>query len=355
MPPYAYICAGNEPFGVFGSDNSLTIIDLANPLAPTFVGNIQGAGAPPGGNYLESPTRVAIKDNYAYVCAYNEDRFTVIDITNPAAPVFAASLNVPGLYDIKISGNYAFVVTRWMNQLISIDISNPLAPAIADTVVHGWGTPTAVYIQGDRAYVGAVDSTLHIFDISDPTAIAFLGEAVVATGGAVYVIVDGNTAYVSDSNDWLRVVDVTNPVLIAVLGSIGTAGAPNHMDNPVGLYKVGNLVYVCAWGEWYLNIVDVTNPAVPVIVGQLDIQAAMGGSPRPREVYVRDNYAYVTEGNQVPEDGLLTIDISNPVAPFLAGTIQGSGAPNFLENAYGLFIRPLSTPLVQTLPATGVT
>lgn len=353
MPPYTYICAGTDPFGVFVNDDSFTIIDLANPLVPAFTGNIAGAGAP---NWLGAPTHLAIQDNYAYVCAYGDDRLTVIDITNPAAPAFVASLNVPGIYDIKISGNHAFVVTDWMNQLISIDITNPLVPAVDDTVVHGWGNPVSIYIQDDRAYISARDATLHIFDISNPSAIAFLGEAIVGIDGAC-VIIDGIWAYVTDYlGNWFYVVNVSNPAIIVTVGAIGGAGAPNHMNGLVGLDKVGNLVYVCAFGENYFNIIDVTNPAVPTITGQLDIWTAMGFlNSRPKQAIVIGNYAYVTVSNGLPAaSGLIAIDISNPATPFIAGFIMGGGAPNFLALAYGLAI-PIYPPIVRTDPATEIT
>lgn len=374
MPPYAYICCGERPpDGIFPApnDNSLTAIDLANPLAPAFAGNIAGLGAP---NFLQGPTNVAIKGNYAYVCAYNDDMLTIINISNPLAPVHVASLNIVGIYDVKISGNYAFVVTNWMNQLISVDITNPAAPFIADTVVSvNMLTPVSLYIQGDYAYIASYGSEfLNIFNISNPLAIAFVGEVdytIPPIGFPCYVIVDGNYAYISDWSGSgappyfggsFMIADVTNPAAPFREGRIGGQGAPNHMNTPVGLYKIGNYVYVCAHGEWYFNIVDVTNPAAPVMAGQLNLSFILGplSNLRPREVVIRGNYAYVTAEDFVGvlwTGYLLVLDISNPLAPTYISNISGNGgAPNFLQWAYGLLI-PSTPPVVQTNPATGVT
>ena len=95
------------------------------------------------------------------------------------------------------------------------------------------------------------------------------------------------------------------------------------------------------------------NPANPSLVAGLDLKAALGyaGNPRPREVIVKGNYVYVTaaDGDNT-WDGLLILDISNPLVVSLAGSIVGGEAPNFLLHAYGLAMTSL--PTVQTDPAT---
>lgn len=58
MPPYVYVGAVNN--------DSLTIIDAANPAAPTFAGNIMGAGAP---NFMNAPKSLYVEGDYAYVAA----------------------------------------------------------------------------------------------------------------------------------------------------------------------------------------------------------------------------------------------------------------------------------------------
>jgi len=100
MPPYIAVCAS--------ADNSLTIIDVTNPAAPVFVGNIAGAGAP---NFLNNPWFVAIIGNYAYVCAAGDDSLTIIDVTNPAAPVFVGNIagaGAPNFLGAVIGLSYFF-------------------------------------------------------------------------------------------------------------------------------------------------------------------------------------------------------------------------------------------------------
>jgi hypothetical protein len=59
--------------------------------------------------------------------------------------------------------------------------------------------------------------------------------------------------------------------------------------------------------------------------------------------------------------GFTIIDVSNPLVPIYIGHIEGAGAPNYLDGAWGLYL--LSTPplppppvsrlaTVQTLPVS---
>jgi len=71
MPKYAYVVA-------YG-DNSLTIIDISNPAAPAFKGNIAGAGAP---NYLGEP-------------AYNFPQAGKKHVRLPSIPSIPGTPNIP--------------------------------------------------------------------------------------------------------------------------------------------------------------------------------------------------------------------------------------------------------------------
>lgn len=350
MPPYAYICAGNRPpGGGFAGDDALTVIDLGNPLVPAFEGVIEGSGAP---NFLDNLTNVAIKGSYAYVCACSENRLVVINISNPAAPSYVTSLAVPGIYDIKIKGDYAFVTTSWNDELVSIDISDPSNPSVADTVTFAGWTTVSVYILGDYAYVAA-SGTLFVVDISDPTNISEEGHIENPGApdsellGCCYVIVEGSYAYVSAiGSDTFTVVNVSNPAIPSIEGFLALT------EGPVGLYKVGDYVYVCVFGDWTFQIIDVSAPATPSLVASFDIAAALGaGNPRPREVIVIGDHAYVTEGDgNAAWDGLVVIDISDPLTMSIVGSIFGGGAPNYLLMAYGIAI-PITATLTGAPPS----
>jgi rhodanese-related sulfurtransferase len=125
--PYSVFVSGNYAYVAAQGDNSLTIIDVTNPAAPTFKGHIAGVGAP---NYLSGPSSVFVSGNYAYVAAQGDNSLTIIDVTNPAAPTFkghiagtAAPNYLNNPYSVFVSGNYAYVAAYDDNSLTIIDVS----------------------------------------------------------------------------------------------------------------------------------------------------------------------------------------------------------------------------------------
>ena len=130
-----------------GTGNSLAILDISNPTAPTIVGTLHNS------NVMFGPHGVAVSGNYAYVAAQGclnqqpcpnpsvGDSFVVVDISNPANPTIVASIqnsNLPAPWTgtgalkhacgITISGNYAYVTASYSHRLTIIDISDPLHP-----------------------------------------------------------------------------------------------------------------------------------------------------------------------------------------------------------------------------------
>jgi len=203
-------------------------------------------------------------------------------------------------------------------------------------------SPKSIYIKGNYAYVASYES-LYIFDISDPTSLSLVGFVDDATRlrSVDYIIVEGNYAYVSagDGPDYFTIVDVSDPANPSVVGSLSGSGSPNYMDSPYGLYKVGKYVYVCAWGEFRFNVVDVSDPTSPSLVASLNLGTVY--SRRPNDVVVRGNYAYVTVSDGASDaNGLLIIDISDPLSMSVVGSLIGAGAPNFLDNPCGLVLSP---------------
>jgi len=129
-----------------------------------------------------------------------------------------------------------------------------------------------------------------------------------------------------------------------------------QLNGIYGIDKVGNTVYLCVGGGFYFTVLDVTNPAVIAALGGLDITTIIPAlTPRPFEAIVDGIYAYVNMGAGGVTDGLRILDISNPAAITLQGSLIGGGAPNFLDDALGMGALFYVAPTVQTDVATGVT
>lgn len=373
MPPYAYVTAFD--------DNALTIIDVANPAAPAFVGSIQGAGAPP---WLGGASDVFVVGNYAYVAAYLDNALTIIDVANPAAPAFVGSIQGFGAPNflgqangVFVVGHYAYVAAYKVHALgdgalTIIDVANPVAPVFAGSI-QGNGAPnflkaaSSVYVQNGRAYVvsdgnGAPftgDNALTIIDVTNPLAPTLLGsiqgmDAPDWLGGARGVFKLGNYAYVAAyyNNGGLvpafTIIDVSNPAIPLFSGSIqGGWGAPPWLAGVYGIHVTGGIAYVAAGDDSALTLIDVTNPVAPAFLSSIQDP---GGPFLPStlatatDVFVVGSYAYVVCPAGGPAaDGVFTIvDISNPAALAILGSISGAGALNWLGGARGVHIPTLA-------------
>ena len=181
---YAYVASqgllGGQPTMPDTSAGSFSVISLSSLGSPAIVGHIDNATL--SGSYanaLEHVTSVAISGNYAYLTAFDSDRLTVIDISNPASPTIVASLhdsvNLATPADVAVSGDYAYVADQTGSSntnLAVVDISNPLSPTVVGSVVPQSELSGAyrVRVSGNFAYISASGTaTVAAIDISDPT------------------------------------------------------------------------------------------------------------------------------------------------------------------------------------------
>ncbi|MFH1381500.1 MAG: hypothetical protein ABIH70_01240 [Chloroflexota bacterium] len=123
--------AGNLIYVVSYYDDSLTIIDITNPATPVFVGSIQGSGSP---NYLGGARGIFVDGSYAYVTGSDDNSLSIFDISVPAAPTLAGS----------IQGNWT---------------PNYLGEASEVVVVHLSAAPTVT--TDPASLIGTVDATLN--------------------------------------------------------------------------------------------------------------------------------------------------------------------------------------------------
>lgn len=319
---YAIFFWGDYAYFICPNNKGLYIVNVSNPAAPTLVGSIQGAGPP---NYLNSAYGIFVsRGRYACVASFDDDALTIFDISNPAAPSHVGSIQgaanfLNGAYNVWVRGNYAYVTAYHSDSLTIIDISNPADPTLVGHI-SGGGAPNwlegacDVHVVGNYAYVAA-----------------YLEKA-------------------------LTIIDISNPENPTFVGSILRA-APPWLGSARGVRVQGNYAYVISRGDSALNVIDITNPAAPAFVSAIKGGGAPpGGNWLGQATNVRiipgENYAYVSA---FLDNALTIIDISNPSAPALAGSIQGKGAPNFLGQAQGLDTRPASLPSVTTNPATNIT
>jgi hypothetical protein len=228
---YAYCAA---------SAAGLDIIDISSPSTPNKVGDCETAGGAFG---------IDIKDNYAYVLA-GKGGLQVIDIARPSDPILVetADLNLYHADKLYVRDNYAYVCAY--DGLKIIDISTPSSPTLLLNFDIN-GVPSGISFNGDYAYVSTwvVQYTdqvpgFHILDVSNPTAPQLVGVFDNGyTGDSFAVAVRGNYAYLVSYSS-LVVVDISNPTSPT---AVGTCRCFSSAGDRHEIYLKGNYAYIAAF------------------------------------------------------------------------------------------------------------
>jgi hypothetical protein len=343
----------------------LQIVDVSSPTDPTVLG---GLGTP--GYALD----VAVVEPYAYVGDYGS--ILAVDVSNPTTPVIVGSTPSQGVTEnIVIAGDHAYVAAG-EGGLEIVDISVPAAPVVVGTVATP-GYAEAVHVFGTWAYVATGLSGLQIVEVSDPSAPVLANDV---AGFARDVVVVGDHAYapwswvlnVSDpGNPWIehlfylpgRRVATDGEHLYAAggWGSFNVAAIGSSFANPlVGVLNLsgsvdrvavnGNLACLITESSTApdLQIVDVSDPSAPTLLGTLETP---GGE---WDVQMARGYAFLSGS-----DGLHSVDLLDPTAPTLSGTVPLSDDPvDFRLDGHlayvavryaGLRIIDISDPTAPTL------
>ena len=289
--------------------------------------------------------KVIVSGSYAYLADLNGKLFAV-DISNPASPSTVDVLNLPGITEIAINGNYLFASAD--NRFVVINVSNPTNLGIVltsnPTFTTGDCCAWNIFVANDHVFIcsrstltgpGYVDifdvtipsspshvglipgtgddsfydifvsgSTLYaawtsgveIFDVSDPTSPITLTKALDVWR---YVFVDNTKAYsASSGRSALRIMDVSTPANPNLLGTY----VPQTFDLKIrGLFTEGDYVYIASHNYTLngLQVIDVKDPMKPVRIG-------MYRSPDGAEdVFVYEGYIYLA----VRDQGLMILQI----------------------------------------------
>jgi uncharacterized repeat protein (TIGR02543 family) len=255
------------------------------------------------GGYINA---VAGQGSYCFIG--EGSTFTVLNVSNPAAPTPVARLAMPGLVqDIALysaSGKQYAVVADGDAGVQVVDVTTPTAPALKGYYNTGdWANGVAV--SNNLAYVANNNSGLAVLDISTPTQPKLSGT--VSVGGQAFSvevqqITNHLFAFVGTGNG-LSVVDVGNPNNPSLQGS----ASPGGYNACVAVN--GNRAYL-AYGTLYLQAFDISNPANPQSLGS----AAYDDEPTAVTIFNNQIYAvgysglniYNLVGSSLQRAGYLT-------------------------------------------------
>ncbi len=251
------------------------------------------------------------------------DGLISFDLSDPTSPRFLGQFTGVKSRLLAPSGNLLYSVDG--GTLNILDTSNPSSPLVLGTLgFNGPGTAATVAARGTLAFVtgaggffGSGPAALFAVDASDPAHPHLVGSA---GPGGLDLALSGTIAYVASLGDGLRLYDISNPMAMRFLGSIGTLG------DAVKVRVVGTTAYVYNTGPSIasLTIVNVADPAHPSVTGVVTIPFNLifgdfffGRSGETIfEMQVSGHYAFLCGFA-----GVVVVDVSNPAAPVMAGSI----------------------------------
>lgn len=295
------------------------IVQPTSWAKPALTGGLDAAGTNDG-------LKVATVGNYAYVVRNDgTPDFMVVNISNPAAPTLAGSLNLAGApTNIAVSGNYAYVSnSSSAAELQVINISNPAAPSLAFTYnAPGSAGGLGVYVSGTTVYLTRSANTtlgtneLLIINAANPLSLLLSGSfntdvtlrEIYVSGNYAFVATDSNAAELAVFNVTLAIL----PSLAATLDLSGTA-------NALTIAGYDNTVYVGQGA--ILRSVNVSNPNAPSLLGS--VTATGSGIINDITIDTTGSYAFLATAASAAE--LQSVSITSPNVMSVSGVVNVSG------------------------------
>jgi hypothetical protein len=325
---YAYVARGAA---------GLDVVNRTNPANPVVVSTIL-----PGDGAAVYIRDCAVRDGKVYLANWDDvangltGLFTgvyVYDVSNPAAPFEVSRIDwgtqrfyhqAAYVYDMTIADvagtPYAFFVSEITNAVEIFNISNPALPSYAASLQRPTtmgGVSEDIHVRGNTAYVAWLQGGIASYDLTNLAAIeannaiamdwgdlqypALLMQHKGAIGNArgLGTTADGLTLAVTDDamNGKLRLFDVSNRFAPVVRGVFDAGTAADPLDVRID----GTRAYA-SWGSDGLRVIDVSNTASPV-------QIARYATPNAKRSALAGSQVLLADGTQ----GTLTLAFEDQV------------------------------------------
>jgi len=151
-PTWAYgVCVSDHRAYLAGGLGGLHVIDVINPLSPTYAGSVINKGTPDPSPFTSDSLwadGVFVSGSYAYVADIGG--LQIIDITDFQNPILAGSVDIQGgASDVYVSDTYAYVTADpFEGKLYLIDVSEfvggsaaPANPSVRISLNNSQYTP----------------------------------------------------------------------------------------------------------------------------------------------------------------------------------------------------------------------
>jgi len=302
---YAYLSSGLA--------SGLRVLDLSDPKAPVEIAYAINSDVCPG-VHIWMTDRIRISGDRAYLLyfdgtwSFGHYRLYIYDISDPSTPGRLGFVNLPNeCNDPFVKGDHVYIPANEMvgfSGVKVIDVSDAAQPVEVGSFETP-GMPYDVYVTGDTAYV-ADNNALVVYDVADPGSVEELGSYSPQGGMALisYVTMVGGYVYVLDAAYGLRVLDASDPDQIEEVGWLP------HNQNDMLFSRVvisGDRAHYLQDGDIsgkQLITLDVSDPVAPQVIGSYD----MPGFWWFYGFDCRDGHACVAGG----KDGLRVVDVSHP-------------------------------------------
>jgi len=188
---YLYVLASGG-----ASVSKLLVVDIADPSAPV---NLSSVTVGVDSSHGLGNTFLSVIGKYAYAINQNDNSVSIIDISDPLSLSIVSTIAVGTTPNsLVVSGRYMYVANKGSNNISVVDISNPAIPAVVSTHTVG-SQPSTINISGKYLYVGNLaDKTLSVIDVSNPASPVTLGT--ISSAGQPYAIyISGRYLYLGNS------------------------------------------------------------------------------------------------------------------------------------------------------------
>jgi autotransporter-associated beta strand protein len=222
--------------------------------------------------------------------------FDVMNLTNPAAPLFVTNINTGQSnqtrnHDLFIDGHFLYIASNQNTTMKVYNITNPLAPTFAGNIITA-GTATDdlhdMTIKNGRMYTSNLTNGItQVYDVSNlplswttnPAPLLGQFSAGVRTH-STWPSEDGKLLAVAheEADQTVDLWDISNLAAPVMKYSFNKTNQGIDSHSPHDPVIIGDTLYV-SWYQAGLQIFNIRNPSAPTHLGAYDTIVGGDGNP----------------------------------------------------------------------------
>jgi len=243
---------------------------------------------------LSFRSNLELHDDYAYVIT--DEGLTVIDVSDPSAPILATVESGDGDYDSKLIRRGTILLVREGSQFQLFSVTEPASPQFQSAVIPQEYSSFELSVYDISLSVDRVSLLtsygLMFFDITSPESPAFVAESELQDIGEKIEAI-GDTLYMISSQRF-SIYDISNPTQPMLIGELTSGNGeeePLYETYDFGTIQDLQLSPDAAWISSYggIFVVDITDPTIP----RFDSTRTMPGYCCPGALFVDSTKLYI--------------------------------------------------------------